>query len=81
MNTTTVGMSGQRRQAMNLARIVHEWNSRYHNRPTDETKEVHNSLCDLLDDLNSWLIKEEGASRVVGNRHLGPIQKTWNRLS
>ena len=74
-------MSGQRKQALELADLVQRWNVTYQSNPTDETKEVHNSLCDVLDDLNAWLKVEEGPPRILGNRKVGPIEKTWRKIS
>lgn len=77
---TTLDMSGQRKQAVQLAKVVQEWNKTYEMSPKQQTKHVHNSLCDVLDSLNAWLEAAEGSPRVVGNRELGPINKSWNKL-
>lgn len=73
-------MSGQRKQALALAEIVQQWKQAYNESPTKETKNVHNSLCDLLEVLNSWLLENEGEARIAGSYHLGPTQKTWSKI-
>lgn len=78
--TITLDMSGQRKQAMELANVVQEWRLAYQSNPNDETRKVHNLLCEVLDGLNTWLEKKEGRPRNIKNRVLGPIQKTWSVL-